>query len=374
MKPIFNEIYETSGNYKAMKDVISCEVTEELNGSYELKLTISVEGLYSNEIAVNTYIWAEPNEDDDIQPFRVYRVTKPINGIFTVYAEHISYWMSGFPVKSFSLTSATAQQALDAIKTNTLYGSDQITFDTDKNTTANYAVVHPKSVRSCLMGEEGSMRQVYGGDWKFDKLTATLLERRGKASNASLLYGKNLTGITYEDNMQNVYTGIVPYWYGTGDEGEDILVELSQNPVVYADNHADFPTEKISVIDFTGDFDEPPTEEQLRTAAQSYITDNGVGKPDISINVSFVPLWQILGMEGSSGLEKVSLGDTVIVSHAKIGVLAEARVVKTVYDVLLERYKSIEIGTVKENLVGKLNGNITSLQSAIKQLQRKKGG
>ena len=50
-------------------------------------------------------------------------------------------------------------------------------------------------------------------------------------------------------------------------------------------------------------------------------------------------------------LESVSLCDTVTVTYPKLGVSAKAKVIKTVYDSLRERYISVDIGDAKTDIV-----------------------
>ena len=74
-----------------LADCISCEVTEERNGAYELVLQYPVTGGNYGELSSERIIKAKPNDTADDQAFRIYRITTPIDGVVTVYAQHISY-------------------------------------------------------------------------------------------------------------------------------------------------------------------------------------------------------------------------------------------------------------------------------------------
>lgn len=75
----------------ALPDAISCIVTEERNGIFELCLEYPNDGLHVKDLVVDRIILAPPNDYGDWQPFRIYQVVPFVPGIMTVYAEHISY-------------------------------------------------------------------------------------------------------------------------------------------------------------------------------------------------------------------------------------------------------------------------------------------
>ena len=89
----------------ALTDTISCTVTEELNGEYELEMQYPLEGIHFDEITDRSIIYAIPSPYRSPQPFRIYRITKPLNGIVTIYARHISYDLSGIPLNPFTANS-----------------------------------------------------------------------------------------------------------------------------------------------------------------------------------------------------------------------------------------------------------------------------
>ena len=70
--------------------------------------------------------------------------------------------------------------------------------------------------------------------------------------------------------------------------------------------------------------------------------------------MDFVPLWQTLEYKDIADLERVRLFDTVTVSYAAIGIESKAKVVRTVFDALNERYKEITIGRIRSTLADKI--------------------
>lgn len=68
-----------------LADCISCEVTEERNGAYELVLQYPVTGRNYGELSSERIIKAKPNDTADDQAFRIYRITTPIDGVVAIY-------------------------------------------------------------------------------------------------------------------------------------------------------------------------------------------------------------------------------------------------------------------------------------------------
>lgn len=343
MNPVLYEstesTFETNG-LGVLSDTISCQVVEERNGIFEITLEYPLTGIHYQEIKQRRIIFVKPNPYEDPQPFRIYRITKPLSGKITVYAQHISYDLSGVPVSPFSSSSVTG--ALSGLKTNAAV-TNPFSFWADKTSTGDFAVTAPTSTRTLLGGSDGSILDVFGGEYKFDRWTVRLYNNRGKNSGVSIRYGKNLMDLQQDENISNVVTGIYPYWLSS--EGE--LTELPEK-IVNAPGTYDFT--RISAIDFSGDFEEAPTEEQLRDRANDYISSNNVGVPTVSITVEFQPLEQTEEYKDIALLERVNLCDTVNVEYSELGVSATAKCVKTTYDALKDKYISIELGDAKTNI------------------------
>lgn len=370
----------TSNGLGRLADATDCSVTEERNGAYELAMTYPVTGVHFDEIRHSRIIYAEPADGKRAQPFRIYSISKPLNGMTEVKAEHVSYQMSHIPVAPF-----TAQSVTGALQTLKSSAAEDCPFEfwTDKSTTAAIRVKVPSSMRSLLGGQQGSILDVYGGEYEFDGYTVKLHNARGTDRGVTLRYGKNITDIRQEENITNTYTGVMPYWLGTSAdevESDETLVTL-QEKVLHSQNAALFPYQRTVPLDLSNEFENPPTEEQLRTRAQSYMTANNIGIPHISINVSFVALWQTEEYKNIANLERVNLCDTVTVEFPKLGISAKAKVVKTEYDVLKGKYKSIEIGDARTNLgreliddveesVDRATGNLASKSFLQKSVER----
>lgn len=328
----------TTQGLGALSDAISCIVTEERNGLYELEMQYPQSGIHFSEIQNRCIIYAIPSPYREAQPFRVYRITRPINGIATIYAQHISYDLAGIPVNPF--TAGSAAEALSGMASHAAVESP-FSFWTDKSTTANFSVLVPSASRSVLGGVEGSILDVYGGEYLFDKFFVRLYNQRGNDNGVVIRYGKNLTDVEQDANISSVATGVLPYWVGA--EGE-----LVQGNIVNVDGTFDFV--RIMTIDFSSDFENQPTASELETRAMQYIKSNKIGVPSVSISVSFVQLEQTEEYKDLALLEKCDLCDTVTVQFEALGINAKAEIVRIITDVLLERYESVEVGDIRANI------------------------
>ena len=337
----------TTNGIGRLSEMISCEVTEERNGVYELTATIGTDSKHYSDIVHSAIIGVIPHDGGNVQAFRIYKISKPIGGIITINAQHISYELSHIPTRPF--TAANVGAALAGLKSNSMQ-ANPFTFWTDKSTIANYKQAKPESIRARLGGQQGSILDVYGGEYEFDNYTVKLWNNRGSDRAVTLRYGKNITDIKQEENIQNTITGIVPYWCGGDDE------VVYYNGIVEASTAANFPYRRSVPYDFSGDFEAAPTAAQLRQRAERYIIRNSIGIPAVSIKVSFVALWQTEEYKDIAPLQRVNLCDWVTIQFEKLGISAKAKVIKTVYDVLTERYKSIELGEARTDFASYVVG------------------
>ena len=337
-----------------LMDATSCLVTEERNGAYELVMQYPLDGILCEDIKMASLIFAEPGEGQEPQPFSVYKISKPIKGIITINAEHISYQLSYIPCAPFA--SKTAAGALAGFEQHAAEACPY-TFWTDKTTSGDFDVAVPSSIRSRLGGVKGSILDVYGGEFEFDRYTVKLWEHRGTDKGVVLRYGKNITDLKQEENISNTITGIYPYWA----DSEGNLVELPEK-VISSDKAANFPYPRTVPVDFSSEFQERPSEAELRSAGEAYMKSHNIGIPSVNIHVSFIPLWQTEEYKDLAMLESVKLCDVIIVEYEKLGVKAKAKIVRTVYDVLKGRYQSLEIGDVRATLASTIAGQAQQIE------------
>ena len=326
--------YPYTGNgLGGLSDAIECIVTHEINGQYELFMRYPITGIHYDELGNGKIIMGKPDDFTDEQPFRIYRITKPLNGVVSIYARHICYDCQGIIVEPFSADSLTT--AISTVPTKCT-PSSPITLQTTRSVASSMTIKEPRPLWKLLGGQAGSFLDVYGGEWEFDKLTAKLVTQLGQDRGVSIRYGKNLTQLEQDGTIESTYSGVFPWWY---DAETNTLVTLTEKYVAVAGS---IVTDRLLSLDCSDDFDTQPTEQDLRDRANAYITANSVGNLKSSWKVSFV--------DTEDFIDKVALGDTLHVFYEALGVNATARAVKTEYDVLKGKYKSITVGRVKQNL------------------------
>lgn len=348
MKPILYRPDDTATSYNgigSLYDAITCEVTNEINGGYTLEMEYPVTGVYSPYIEANGKIKALANDQDEPQLFRIRQVTDTLKGTKRVSANHISYDLSGRPIKPF--TAASASAALAAIETNAVITTGFSYFTNISSNTA-FTLTVPKSARAILGGSDDSLIDVYGGELYFDNYAVSWLDRIGADNGVSVRYSKNLTDLSREINTDETHNGIFPYWYKESDGVVYPSAAVSGNwPYGY---------NSYIPVDFTDVFDTQPTAAQLTTAANAAI--NGYLSPAETLDVSFVSLRQSGEYEAIAALERVGLGDTVHVvcqivgddGKIKLDIDRALRCSKYVFNTLKEEYTTLILGKLQTTL------------------------
>lgn len=323
-----------------LTEALSCVVTHEVNGEYELRMTYPVTGERYADIAENLVVWAEPDNLTPAQAFRIYRITRPLNGIVTIYARHIAYDMSGIVVKPF--TASTLTNALAAISPNSS-PSCPFTITSTRTVATQMKVSVPTVLWGLLGGQSGSFLDIYGGEWDFNNYTAELKTTLGTDRGVTVRYGKNLTKLEQDVTIEATYAGVFPFWY---DEESGVLVKLTGDYISIPGATGS----RLLLLDFSDEWETAPTEVQLQNRANAYITANDPGTPKISWKVNMAMLSQSEEFANLAILEQVMLGDTIHVYYEPMNLTASARAVKLEYDVLLERYTTVTLGRVKQNM------------------------
>lgn len=338
-----------------LADAQSCTVTEKRNGSYELKLICPADGIHAEMLEEGNVILAKPSDTMQPQPFRIYKITTPIDGKLEVQARHISYQLNFITVSPFSVTGCVG--AMQGLKS---HAASDCPFSvwTDVASSAMFTVSVPASFRNCLGGMDGSVLDTFGGEFEWDRYTVKFHRARGADHNVHIVYGKNLTDFKMEKSIENTITGVHPYWV---DNETQAVMELPEKVVMVS--RKSVPYQKITVLDCTSAFQERPSEAALREYAQDYIDTTSLTEPEVDIKIDFIQLWNTPGYEDVVQAEQVSLCDTVHVYISKLGIEASSKVTETEYDSLLERYNSI---TLSNSTVSSRNSSLTSSLNSIR--------
>ena len=344
----------TTNGLGLLNGASSCSVRQTLNGEYELQFTYPIKGNRFSQLVERALVVAKPDPISNDQAFRIYRIVKSMKDTVTVYAEHISYDLGGIPVKPF--TAQDVGTAFRKLKENMVVDSP-FTFVTDKTTTVKMSLSVPYSTRSILGGVEGSILDIYRGEYEWDNFTVHLWNRRGADRGVHIRYGKNLTSFEQDSKCSNMYTAVYPYWTKGGDTVMGDLTTVIENAGY----------NKILSLDLSETFQQKPTVEKLNQAAQSYISSHDLDKPAVSWKISFASLENTTEYAGKNLLEGIYLGDTVHVDFEKLGISVNSRAVETEYDPILERYNSVTLGSVKSNI----SDTIISQEKSIKEAPTK---
>ena len=376
------DLYFKSNGAGLLPDAISCTVTEELDGQFELKMQYPAGGRGWERLVMRGLIGVKPNREDDIQPFRIYRITKPLSGIFTVYARHISYDLSGIAVPPFLAYGA---QAAVAKAMQIAVPANRFVIETDIVNETKLQFKEPRSLRSLLLNADGSLLSKCKGDFAFDRYRVLWRERRGEDRGVRIEYGQNLLDLKQEESCASVYTGIFPYCtYSELDEDEENTIErVLMLPEQILSASGDYDYTHILVVDLTAqvsdkmqaenDPDEMemvPTVAQLRSCARDYMADNQIGIPTVNLTVSFLNLEDTEEYKNKTVMSKVALGDGVTVRFPRYNVDAYARVTRTVYNCLTNKYDSVHIGDIENKVTAVIAGHGAKIKALEGQIGR----
>ena len=345
MIPIIYESTETeftSNGLGRLRDCISCEVTEERNGIYELEFQYPVTGSNYDLIRLGRIVAVEHDSGTDVQPFDIVSYERPIDGIVTFKGVHISYRQSLMVAsgKNISSLNASFEMLKGAVPSNPfVYSSD---FSSSSYLAAGDGI--PRSVRSLLGGVEGSILDSYGGEYEWDKWNVILWRNRGVERDFTIRYGVNLVDFNEETSYSGSYSAVVPYWSGAG---EGIVVKggmVDSNLPTYTGRTDCIP------LDLTDKFQNQPTVQDLEETAASYMIRRQTNLPQQTISVDFIRLQDTPNYEEYASLFECKLCDTIRVVFPRYNIDGKFKIVKTVYDVLQERYTEMELGTLSVSL------------------------
>lgn len=340
-----DEVAFASNGLGRLRDCISCVVTEERNGIYEVDFEYPVDGANFDKIIPGRIIACEHDESNDVQPFDIVSYEKPLNGIVAFHGVHISYRQNGLTVHGKDINSLA--DAFTLLQSST--PDNPFTYEADFTSTAYFGAADgvPKSVRQMLGGVEGSILDSYGGEYEFNRFIVKLWSSRGEQKDFTIRYGVNLLDYNDETDYSETYNAAIPYWVGDNGKGVEVCV---------VGNHAElgevtYTGREICVpLDLTDKFETKPTKAQLKSEAESYMGANNTNQPQQTITVDFVRLQDYTDFEQFALLLNCKLCDSIRVIFPKYGMDRYYKIVKTVYNVLKDRYDSMELGSLSTTL------------------------
>lgn len=362
-----------------LKDSTNAKVTEEINGMFELEFTYRVDSFLFSELDYDMIIKADASPNFLNQLFRIYYISKVLNGEITVKAQHISYDLFDNFVESVNLENVTCEYALNQIFTSCTESNNFIGHSDIVNA-QDYSIecINPYEA---IKGTRGSIVDTFGlgAKLKRDNFDIHVLNTRGESNNVLIAYKKNIIGFEASVDTQDIVTKIYPYAMvdtpsETNDANNQVKITLTEK-YIESENISNYANQKIVPIDFSSD--DVKTESDLRNKANQYFS-NKKDLPVYNYKVEFIELSKTENYKDYKILESVNLDDEVIVRLIKFGVNATTKVVKTVYDPIQKKYNSIELGQLVnhfksdddklekiENDIKGIRDNISSIDTIV---------
>lgn len=382
MKPILYKANETTFETYGLGEIDATKalVTRERNGNYTLYIEYPASGRLASVFKNDMRIKSDAGLRTKNQTFYISRILKSSKGIIKIYAKHISHLTEFMAMRNRTLVNGTASSALSIWASNTLGG---VRFDTWSDiTTSNrtsWDIANFKNAREALGGKEGSILDVWGGEFEFDNTTIRLHKQLGRKSPIVLEYGRNILSAEDEHDIGATYTSIYPYATytpestgSTDGHSEAITVEL---PEKYIDSKyvGLYNERRVEIVDFSSSFKEKevPTAEKLKSLANAYIINNNVGLPKINTKIEYVDLSKAQDHASNQILEEAELCDIVPIYYPPIGITSEdGKLTTIVFDVLRGVNDSVEVGTIGEGIRSAMTSGLATQVSDIAKSQK----
>ncbi len=369
MKPILYPADEKTfltyglGEINAIKAI----ATRERNGNYTLYIEYPSNGEMASAFQKEMKIKSDAGVRTKNQTFEISRINKNSDGIIKIYAKHISHKAEQSVLNpNVSISGASAQDALSTWNANLIGGLKfDVWSDIETNNSTNWKIEEITNAREALMGKRGSILDVWGGEYEFDNMTIKLHKQLGRKTPTVLEYGRNIVSAESDEDIESTVTSILPFAVYTpaneeGNSSESEIVTLDEK-IIDGDYLDLYANRRIATIDLSSKFkqDEVPTQEKLRSAAESYVKNNRIGMPKINTKIEYIDLSTTLDYQSLKLVEEIELCDIVPIFYPKLGITSEdAKVVVVNYNVLLDRNDSIEVGTIGSGFRSALTGGI----------------
>lgn len=346
-----DEINFATNGLARLTDCVSCSCVEERNGIYEVDFEYPVDGEFFSLIQCGRIIGVTHDDTGDVQPFDIVSVSRPIDGVVSFHAVHISYRLSGIVCRANGITGA--DNAFRALTETAVPSIGNFVLTEETGNTASYVAAFdgiPRSVRQMLGGIEGSILDTFGGEYLFDKWNVTLKTSRGRKRDFAIRYGVNLASYNEDTDYLESYNSCVPYWKGN-DNGQETVVYGS----VVETGEATYGGRTIcAALDLSDKFEEKPSVSQLETLALTLMRTRQTWLPSQTIKVDFVRLQDFAEFAQYESLYDCSLCDSIDVVFPRYNMSGTYRIVRTVWNVLEGRYSEMELGALSTSLADAL--------------------
>lgn len=351
-----------------LKNFLKCEITEALNGVYELNFEYPLESGDSH-LLENGKILQVDNYDGK-QLFRILYLQKDLDTI-KGYALHISYDLLGNFIEDIYIQGMNGTRALQEVL-NRSTDPHKFVGVSDITKLRNSRLVRKNTLEAIMGDKDNSLLSRWGGELYRDNFRINWLEKIGSDKGVTIKYAKNLTGIEYKIDLSHLVTHFIP----KGFDGLLLPEKYVISPL--AEKYKPIVKRKLLELEDVKSKKVSPTQEDavdhdqalalLREKSKKAF-ELGADKPEITCTVAFIDLSQTEEYKNYAVLEKIYLGDTVGVQYKGINVLT--RCVGYTYDCLQNRYIHVELGnTPQQNLLANAINNQQALITKIEEVER----
>ena len=389
MRPIlFNkneQVFDTYGLGEL--NVTKGTVTRERNGNYTLYAEIPVNDPMVSTLQKEMKLKADAGLRTKNQTFEISRIVKDSSNIVKIYGQHISHKLEYIVLRNATVFAGTAFSALGIWK-GALIGD--LTFDvwSDIQTTNKgvFDISKMENARLALGGVEGSILDLYGGEYEFDNMTVRLHKQLGRTAPTVLEYGRNILSAELDETIENAYTSVLPFATYTPEKPEGDTSDSQPDPITITipENYVDskykalYAHRRIKVVDFSGEFSTDskkkniPTADKLRKLTTDYMNKNAIGKPKINIKIEYADLAKTLDYADNGWIEELELCDIVPIYYPQIGLTDETAKVTTItYDFINERNESVEFGDIGTNIKSTMQSGLVGKVDDIAKSQER---
>lgn len=388
MRPIlFNKNEQSFDTYGLGElNVTKGTVTRERNGNYTLYAEIPVNDPMVAIIKKEMKLKADAGLRTKNQTFEISRVVKDSSNIVKIYGQHISHKLEYMALRNATAFAGSAYSALGIWK-GALIGDLRFDVWSDIQTIGKgvFDISKMENARQALGGVEGSILDIYGGEYEFDNMTVRLHKQLGRTAPTVLEYGRNILSAESDETIESSYTSVLPFATYTPDKPEGDTSDNQPDPVTVTlpENYVDskykdlYAHRRIKVVDFSSEFKtdsknkDIPTPEKLRKLATDYMERNAIGKPKFNTKIEYADLARTLDYADRGWIEEVELCDIVPVYYPQIGLTDETLEITTItYDFVNERNESVEFGDIGTNVRATMQSGLAGKVDDIAKAQQ----
>ena len=388
MRPIlFNKNEQSFDTYGLGElNVTKGTVTRERNGNYTLYAEIPVNDPAVAILEKEMKLKADAGLRTKNQTFEISRIVKDSSSIVKIYGQHISHKLEYMALRNATVFNGSAYSAL-AIWKGALIGDLRFDVWSDIQTVGKgvFDISKMENARQALGGVEGSILDIYGGEYEFDNMTIRLHKQLGRTAPTVLEYGRNILSAESDETIESTYTSVLPFATYTPDKPEGDTSDSQPDPVTVTlpENYVDskykalYAHRRIKVVDFSSEFKSDskskdiPTADKLRKLTTDYMERNAIGKPKINTKIEYADLAKTLDYADNGWIEELELCDIVPIYYPQISLTDETAKVTTItYDFVHERHESVEFGDIGTNVRSTMQSGLAGKVDDIAKAQQ----